>query len=466
MRVAHTDRATALMRKVTASPLRMLLLIGPLSALGSLCVDMYLPALPRISRDLDAGTSATQASLTTCLAGLALGQMLIGPVSDRFGRRPPLFAGLGAFIVAAVGCSLMPSIYGFLAFRFIQGLGGAAGIVISRAIVRDLYSGSAAARFFSMLMTVVGVGPLLAPQSGAALLALGSWRMLFAALAGAGLVLLGVAYVLLPDTLPADARSDDTAVATLRTMRSVITDRAFLVNALGCGIGFGAIFSYVAGAPFALEDTFGLSAAMFSLAFGVNGGGLVIASHINGRLVGRLGPMRLFTHGAICLATGSVGLLVLIATHWLGLFGVLACMFLVLSSNGFVTPNAMALALNDFPHAAGSASALLGVLQFSVGAVAAPLVGVAGPHNDLPMGIAIAFFGASALTVRTALVRHSAISVAGGRPCLLSCSRSLVHDRSTSYYPRPDGRGSQIGESRNGRPRLWSGSSDGSKHDR
>ena len=151
--------------------------------------------------------------------GLALGQVLIGPVSDRFGRRPPLFAGLAAFIVAAAGCSLMPSIYGFLACRFIQGLGGAAGIVISRAIVRDLYSGSAAARFFSMLMTVVGVGPLLAPQLGAALLALGSWRMLFAALAGAGLVLLGVAYVLLPETLPADRRSDDTAAATLRTLR-------------------------------------------------------------------------------------------------------------------------------------------------------------------------------------------------------------------------------------------------------
>jgi MFS transporter, DHA1 family, multidrug resistance protein len=392
----------------TASPLRMLLLTGPLSALGSLCIDMYLPALPSISRDLNAGTSATQASLTTCLVGLALGQALAGPLSDRFGRRPPLLAGLGAFIVAAAGCSLMPSIFGFLVFRFIQGLGGAAGIVISRAIVRDLYSGSAAARFYSMLVAVVGIGPLLAPQLGAALLTIGSWRMLFAALAGAGLVLLGISYVLLPETLPADRRSGDTAAATLRTMRSVITDRAFIVNALGCGIGFGAIFSYVAGAPFALENTFRLSPAMFSLAFGLNGAGLILASHVNGRLVGRLGPMRLFTYGAITLAIGSLGLLVLIATHWLGLPGVLACMFLVVSSNGFVSPNAVALALDDFPHAAGSASALLGVLQFSVGAVAAPLVGVAGPHNDLPMGIAAAFFGASALTVRMALMRRLA----------------------------------------------------------
>lgn len=141
-------------------------------------------------------------------------------------------------------------------------------------------------------------------------------------------------------------------------------------------------------------------------------------------------------------------------------------MFLVLSSNGFVAPNAIALALNDFPQTAGSASALLGVLQFSVGAVAAPLVGVAGPHNDLPLGIAMAFFGASALTVRMALVRHSALSVAGGRSCLLSCSRSVVHERPTSYCPRPDGRGCQVGESRNGRPRHWSGSSDGSSYDR
>jgi DHA1 family bicyclomycin/chloramphenicol resistance-like MFS transporter len=391
---------------VQPSPLRMLLLIGPLSALGSLCIDMYLPALPSISRDLAAGTSATQASLTTCLVGLALGQVLAGPLSDRFGRRPPLFAGLGAFVVAAAGCSLMTSIYGFLALRFIQGLGGAAGIVISRAIVRDLYSGPAAARFYSMLLAVVGVGPLLAPQLGAALLTIGSWRMLFAALAGAGLALLGISCVLLPETLPADRRSGDSAAATLRTMRSVITDRAFLINALGCGIGFGAIFAYVAGAPFALENTFGLTPAMFSLAFGLNGAGLIIASHLNGRLVGRFGPMRLFTYGALTLAIGSVGLLVLIATHWLGLPGMLACMFLVVSSNGFVSPNAVALALDDFPHAAGSASALLGVLQFSVGAVAAPLVGVAGPRNDLPMGITVAFFGASALTVRMALMRR------------------------------------------------------------
>jgi MFS transporter, DHA1 family, multidrug resistance protein len=434
--VIHTHRAAALMRMATASPLRMLLLTGPLSALGSLCIDMYLPALPSISRDLHAGTSATQASLTTCLVGLALGQVLAGPISDRFGRRPPLFAGLGAFILASAGCSLMPSIYGFVALRFIQGLGGAAGIVISRAIVRDLYSGSAAARFYSMLLTVVGVGPLLAPQLGAALLAIGSWRMLFAALAGAGLVLLGISYVLLPETLPADRRSDDTAAAALRTMRSVITDRAFLVNALGCGIGFGAIFSYVAGAPFALENTFGLSPAMFSLAFGLNGAGLILASHVNGRLVGRLGPMRLFTYGAISLAIGSVGLLVLIATHWLGLPGVLACMFLVVSSNGFVSPNAVALALDDFPHAAGSASALLGVLQFSVGAVAAPLVGVAGPHNDLPMGIAAAFFGASGLTVRMALMRRpAAVSAGAGRVADPGQTRSAARPRQETTPP-------------------------------
>lgn len=424
------------MRVDTASPLRMLLLICPLSALGSLCVDMYVPALPSISRDLNASTSATQASLTTCLIGVALGQLLIGPVSDRFGRRPPLLAGLAAFAVAAVGCALMPSIYGFLAFRFVQGLGGAAGIVTSRAIVRDLYSGPAAARFFSMLMTVVGVGPLLAPQLGAALLALGTWRTLFAVLAGTGLVLLGAAYVLLPETLPADGSRGATVAGTLRTMRSVVTNRAFVVNAVGCGIGYGAIFSYVAGAPFALENTFGLSAAMFSLAFGVNGGGLIVASHINGRLVGRIGPARLFTRGVICFAAGSVGLLVLIATHWLGLIGVLACMFLVLSSNGFIAPNAVALALEDFPRAAGSASAVLGVLQFSFGAVAAPLAGVAGPRNDLPMGISMAFFGVSALAVRVALLRHSAVSGAS-RSFLPSRSRSHVHDRHAACRPRP-----------------------------
>jgi hypothetical protein len=235
------------------------------------------------------------------------------------------------------------------------------------------------------------------------------------------LALLAITYVCLPETLaPASRRSDSTRAA-LRTMRAVITDRAFLVNALGCGIGFGAIFSYVAGAPFALENSFGLSPAQFSLAFGLNGAGLILASHVNGRLVGRLGPMRLFTYGAFGLAAGSVGLLFFLSTHALGLFAVMACMFLVLSSNGFIAPNAMALALNDFPYAAGSASALLGVLQFSIGAAAAPVVGVAGPHNDLPMGISMAFFGVSALAVRTLLSRRRPLApatlAAGPAPC-------------------------------------------------
>jgi DHA1 family bicyclomycin/chloramphenicol resistance-like MFS transporter len=256
-----------------------------------------------------------------------------------------------------------------------------------------------------MLMTVVGTGPLLAPQLGAGLLTLGSWRVLFGALAVGGLLFLVFVYLRLPETLSPANRSGDGIATTLRTMRSVAADRAFLVNALACGIGFGAIFSYVAGAPFALENVFGLSPLLFSLAFGANGAGLITASHLNGRLVGRYGARRLFTCGVVGLATGSCGLLVVVSTHALGLFGVLGCMFLVLTSNGFVAPNAMALALNDFPHAAGSASALLGVLQFSIGAVAAPFVGLAGSHNALPMGIAMAFFGLCAVTVRLLLSR-------------------------------------------------------------
>jgi DHA1 family bicyclomycin/chloramphenicol resistance-like MFS transporter len=401
-----------------------------MSGLGSLCVDMYLPALPDISRDLHAGTSATQASLTTCLVGLALGQVLTGPVSDRLGRRPPLFAGLLMFAAAAAACAVAPNMYAFLTFRFFQGLGGAAGIVIARAIVRDLYSGPAAARFFSMLMAVVGVGPLLAPQLGADLMLLGSWRFLFGVLAVAGLGLLAVTYFCLPETLAPEHRNEESVVATLGAMRSVLVQRSFLVNALACGIGFGAIFSYVAGAPFALENHYGLSPAQFSVAFGINGGGLVLASHVNGRLVGRFGPMKLFSVGALGLAAGSAGMLFFLATHVLGLYAVLACMFLVVSSNGFVSPNAMALALNDFPHAAGSASALLGVLQFSIGAAAAPITGVAGPHNDLPMGISMAVFGVSALAFRLLLSRRGTV-----RPTRAAVAPVVPHDCAAEAAP-------------------------------
>jgi DHA1 family bicyclomycin/chloramphenicol resistance-like MFS transporter len=379
---------------------RMILIVGSLTAFGPLCIDMYLPALPQIGDDLHASASAVQLSLTACLIGLALGQIVVGPLSDRLGRRPPLFVGLGLFIVASAACALSPGILVLIGLRFVQGLGGSSGIVVAQAIVRDQYSGTAAARFFSVLMLVTGAGPILAPQIGAELLHLGSWRVMFATLAGAGAILLAIAVLRLPETLPSHRRNSGGLARVLATMREVATDRAFLVNALACAFGFGTVFAYIAGSSFALENVYGLSPQVFSLAFAFNALGLVGGSQVNARLVGRLGSVRLLSVGLVGLAVAGLTMLGLVLTSLDSLAGVLACMFLVMTSLGFVGPNATALALNDFPDAAGSASALLGLMRFSLGAAVAPLVGLKGPRDVLPLAVVMAACGVIAISVR------------------------------------------------------------------
>lgn len=398
----------------------MILIVGLLTAFGPLCIDMYLPALPRIGDDLHASASAVQLSLTACLVGLALGQLIIGPISDRIGRRRPLFAGLCAFILASAACTIAPGIASLVALRFVQGFGGAAGLVIAGAIVRDQYSGTTAARFFSLLLLVTGTGPILAPQIGAELLHLGSWRVMFLTLAAMGMVLIGIALVWLPETLPSEKRSTGGLVSTLRAMRAVGTDRRFLGNALACGFAFGALFAYIAGSSFALENVYGLSPQRFSLIFALNAVGMIAASQVNGRVVARVGSAPLLNGGLVVLALGGVGLLVFVLTHTATLGAVLACMFLMMTSVGFIGPNATALALNDFPQSAGSAAALLGLLQFSIGAGLAPLVGVGGPSNVLPMAIVMAACAVLAIGVRVALRPMPVGAVSAGATVLVS----------------------------------------------
>jgi len=383
-------------------------MIGGLTLFGPLCIDMYLPSLPKLTRDLHASASSVQFSLTTCLIGLALGQVLIGPASDRYGRRRPLLGGLVLFVLASLACSLATSAPMLASLRLFQGIGGAAGIVVGRAIVRDLYSGVAAARFFATLMLVTGAGPVLAPQIGAGLLELTSWRGVFLVLCIAGTLLLAMAAFRLPETLPPERRDPGGGVtATLASMRRVGTNPVFLANALAAGIGFGSIFAYVSGSSFLIENVYGLSPSMFGFLFAVNGVGLVAAGQLSARYVGRLGAGRLLTVGLFTMAISGVSFLVMVMTGVAGMAGVLACLFLAMCSNGLTAPNAMALAMNDFPDAAGSASALLGVLQFGVGALVAPLVGIGGRADATPMAVIMALSGVLAITVRVALMRFA-----------------------------------------------------------
>lgn len=379
---------------------RMILIVGSLAAFGPLTIDMYLPGFPEIGHDLDASASSVQLSLTATLIGLALGQLLIGPMSDRFGRRRPLFAGLVLFTVSSALCALSPTIEVLVVLRLAQGLGGSAGIVIAIAVVRDLYSGVTAARFFSVLMLVSGLGPILAPSIGAGLLHTGTWRAIFAALTVLGLVLLAVAVRLLPETLPSGRRNSGGVGHAIGAMRSVITDRLFLVNALAGGFVSAAIFAYIAGSSFVFQNVYGLSPQLFSLLFGLNACGLIATSQVNGRIVHRYGCSPLLTVGIMGLGLSSVMLLGLVLTDLDTAASVLVCVFVAMSSMGFVVPNSSALAMNNFPHAAGSASSLLGSIRFVMGAVSAPIVGIRGDHDPLPMAVIMAFFALAAVAVR------------------------------------------------------------------
>jgi MFS transporter, DHA1 family, multidrug resistance protein len=377
--------------------LRLVVILGSLTALGPLSVDLYLPGLPELTRDFGARASEGQLTLTACLAGLALGQLLAGPLSDRFGRRGPLLVGLVAYCAASLACALAPSIYALVALRLLQGFAGAAGIVIARAVVRDVSSGVAAARLFSALMLVFGVAPVLAPVVGGQLLHVTSWRGLFVTLALIGLPLLLATAFWLEETLPPERRGGGGWRQTTRTFRRLAHDRMFVGFALCTGCAFAAMLAYIAGSPFVVQEIYGVSPGLYGVIFGVNSLGLIACSQLNGMLVGRLGLRRLLGVGLVLGASAGCSLLAIVLVGGVGLAGILPCFFVVVASLGFVAPNATALALADYPDVAGSASALLGVVHLILGAASAPLVGVAGAESAVPMAALIAAFGVAAV---------------------------------------------------------------------
>jgi MFS transporter, DHA1 family, multidrug resistance protein len=381
------------------------LLLGALSTFGPLSMDLYLPGLPEMARDLSAPAWAAQLTITTSMLGLAGGQLVAGPISDARGRRGPLLAGLTAYMLTSLLCAMAPTIWVLLALRLVQGAAGAAGIVIARAIVRDLHSGVAAARFFAMLMLVAGLAPILAPLVGGQLLHVTDWRGIFVVLAGIGAALLLAAWWLLSDTLAPADRHTGGLRATLSVFGGLVRDRAFMGYTLAMGLSFGAMATYISGSPFVLEDIHGVSPQLFSVIFAVNAGGLVVASQISRAAVTRAGPRRLLVIGTAASAIGGVGVLAAVVFD-LGLAGLLPSFFLVVASLGLVLPNSSALALADHPRTAGSASALLGLSQFAIGAAAAPLAGVGGSDTALPLAIVAATLSVSGLACLLVLTRH------------------------------------------------------------
>jgi MFS transporter, DHA1 family, multidrug resistance protein len=396
---------------------RLVLLLGALSAFGPLSMDMYLPGLPSMARDLSAPAWAAQLTITASMLGLAGGQLIAGPISDALGRRRPLLAGLAAYMVTSLLCAMAANIWLLLGFRVVQGAAGAAGIVIARAIVRDLHTGVAAARFFALLMLVNGLAPILAPLVGGELLHVTDWRGIFVVLAAIGAVLLVAAWAMLAETLAPQARHGGGLRATVRVFGGLVSDREFMGYALAMGLAFGAMAAYIAGSPFVLQDIYGASPQLFSVLFAFNAGGIIAASQVSRALADRLGPRTLLRAGSTMSTLGGLGVLTAVVFD-VGLVMLLPSFFVVVASIGLVFPNATALALADHPRTAGSASALLGLSQFATGAVAAPLAGVGGSHTALPMAIVMATLSSAGLACLVGLAGR------GRRPVLATTERA------------------------------------------
>lgn len=368
----------------------MILVLGGLTATPPLSMDMYLPALPAVTRSLHAPAATVQLTLTACLAGMALGQLVVGPMSDKWGRRRPLLTGLAVYVVATALCAVATNVESLVAFRLIQGLAGAAGIVIARAVVRDLYDGVAMARFFSTLMLVSGVAPIVAPLVGGQILRVTDWRGVFVVLTFVGTALAVLVWTRLPETLaPADRHAGGTAEA-LRGMRALLADLPFTGYMLTGGFSFAALFAYISASPFVVQEIYGATPQTFSLLFGINSVGLVAVGQINGKLlVGRVSMDKVLGAGLAVVLLAATALLLMATGAFgeVGLVPVAAGLFVLMSAMGVTLPNAQTLALMRTRHSAGSASALLGTSSFLIGAVASPLVGIAGEHTAVPMAV-------------------------------------------------------------------------------
>ncbi|CAN5139393.1 multidrug effflux MFS transporter [soil metagenome] len=383
--------------------IRMILVLGALVALGPLTIDMYLPALPTIGDDLGVTSSVVQLTLTGTLAGLALGQLIIGPLSDSLGRRKPLIAGIALHMVASVICLLAPNIAVLGVGRVLQGMGAAAGMVVALAVVGDLYADRAAATMMSRLMLVLGVAPVLAPSLGAAVLLHGSWHWVFGALVVMGGLLLVVAALALPETLPPSHRPQLRVRGVFTTYARLLRDARFVVLVAVGALGMAGLFAYIAGASFVLQGRYDMDEQTFALVFGAGAVALIATTQANVLLLKWFAPARIVVWALAAAAAASAVFLGLAITHTGGVAGFLVPVWTILAAMGLVIPNAPALALSRHSEAAGTAAALMGAAQFGLGAAVAPLVGVLG--NDevamaVVMSVSVAIALAALLAVR------------------------------------------------------------------
>lgn len=385
---------------------RFIILLGALTALIPFTIDMYLPAFPMIANVFETTASSVQLSLTATLLGLAVGQVVAGALSDMHGRRKPLIISLSLYALASAACMFAPNITLFVVLRFAQGLAASAGLVISRAIVRDVSSGAELTRLFALLMVVNNLVPLLAPSVGSGILLFADWRGVFLILTILGVVLFLITTFRLPESLPVEKRVPSNLKATFSNFLAILKNRQFTGYALAQGFLIGGVFAYVSGTPFIYQNIYDVSPQAFSLLFGMNGIGLLVGSYAVGRFTNILSEKRFLE---IALYTATIaGLILLIVVSVDGpLWAVAAPIFVFVTSIGVVGTASFTLAMESQSHVAGSASALLGLLPFILGAVSAPLVGIAGEETAVPMGLTIFLMCLIALLAYLLLAKKS-----------------------------------------------------------
>ena len=372
----------------------LLVTLGGLSAFGPLCMDMYLPSLPELAGSLQSTAGAAQLSLSACIVGLGAGQLIVGPLSDRLGRRGPLLVGLLLFVLTSALCAVTTSMPLLIGLRVVQGAAGAAGIVICRAIVADRFTGKAAAAYFSTIAAINGLAPILAPVFGAQVLRVGTWRTVFWVLAGIGAVLIVLTAMLVTESLPPENRSRHGLSGTFRAFGTLLADPVYLGYAIAGSTVCAAMFGYIAASPFLLQDGFGLSPQVFSFCFAINAFGIVAMSQLSRYLLRRTTSVVILQWGVWQCLVGAA-LLAVALLNSLPLLFVLAALFVMVSSVGFALPHSSVLAMDRHRAIAGSASALLGAFQYALGAITSRLIS----FGDKTAGTALAVTAVGAALV-------------------------------------------------------------------
>ena len=358
--------------------------LGMLAAIAPLSTDMYLPALPEMMEDFGVMPSMIQMTLTASMAGMALGQIVAGPISDEKGRRKPLIIGMLIFAVSSLVCVFVKSIYVFLVFRFIQGCSGGAGIVIARAIARDVCKGPALTRFFSMLMLVNGLAPIIAPVIGGQILRFFEWEGVFVLLTMIG-VILTISAIVMTETLSMRRRVEGGVFASLKGFKGLFKTY-FMGHCIMQCFGFAAFFAYISGSSFVFQNIYHVSPQIFSIIFGVNGIGLMLSGALTGRLAGRVADWKILRTALYIAVVGSILLLAGFIVH-IPLLAVIVILFFTVSTLSCMATSSFSLAMQSQGRNAGSASALIGFFSMISGAVMAPVVGIAGSYTAIPMGI-------------------------------------------------------------------------------